>query len=189
MTSSRKVLVAPAAVLILGVLAFTATRVLLAGRWYRIPQNGMYPTLPAGSYLVVDPHPYRVASDVRRGDIIVFVRAENGAQYKFIWRVIGLPGDSVKVVGESLAINGASVPRHSLREDGTLAVFQETNGPVSYEVAYPRASGGQEPPLVSITVPADQFFVMGDNRYNARDSRHFGPVPFAAIIGKKVWSP
>ena len=185
MTSSRKVLLA----VTLGLLAFAATRLLLAGRWYRIPQNGMYPALPAGSYLVVDPHPYRLPSDVQRGDIIVFVRRENGAQYRFIWRVVGLPADSVKVAGQGVAINGTDLPRQSIREDGTLAVFRETNGPVSYEVAYPKVTGGQEPPSASLTVPAEQFFVMGDNRYNARDSRHFGPVPFTAIIGKKMWSP
>src|SRR5688572_1462349 len=67
MTSKRKLAVSVA----LGLLAFGATRAILAGRWYRIPQNGMYPGLPAGSYLVVNRNAYRNPDDVQRGDIEV----------------------------------------------------------------------------------------------------------------------
>ncbi len=181
----RKAVVA----LTLALLAFGATKLILAGRWYRIPQNGMYPALPAGSYLLVRPQAYRGPANVRRGDVIVFERTENTARYVFIWRVVALPGDSVQATGSRVTINGVEVVREPVRDDGTLAVFQETNGAASYEVAYPKVAGVPEPPAVSLTVPVDEFFVLGDNRYNARDSRYFGPIPFKAIIGKKIWSP
>jgi signal peptidase I len=183
--TSRKILGA----LILGLLAFGATKLILAGRWYTIPQNGMYPGLPAGSYLLVRPHAYRTASEVQRGDIVVFQRTENAAAYTFIWRVVGVPGDSVQVEGRRVAINGANLRRQPVRENGALAIFVETNAPASYEVAYPKTADVPEPPTVSLTVPVEQFFVLGDNRYDARDSRYFGPIPFAAITGKKVWAP
>ena len=172
-----------------GLLAFAATKVVLSGRWYRIPQNGMYPGLPAGSYLLVRPHAYRTSSDVRRGDIVVFERTENAKRYVFIWRVVALPGDSVQVTGQRVAVNGSDLPRQRLRDDGTMAVFRETNGPASYEVAYPKDVAVPDPPAASLTIQQDQFFVLGDNRYDARDSRYFGPVQFAAILGKKIWSP
>jgi len=186
MTSKRKLAVS----LALGLLAFGATRAILAGRWYRIPQNGMYPGLPAGSYLVVNRNAYRGPDDVQRGDIVVFVRNEKGARYTYIWRVVGLPGDSIVVRGHHLAVNGTPLPQVETRHDAARTVFREQNGPRSYEVAYP--SAGQpaiEPPPVDTRVPPSTFFVMGDNRYNAIDSRHFGPVPFEDILGKHVWSP
>jgi signal peptidase I len=183
--TTRKILGA----IILFALAFAATKVLVAGRWYRIPQNGMYPGLPSGSYVLVDPHPYRTPSNVQRGDIIVFVRKEGGADYTYIWRVVGLPGDSVKVEGRTVAINGQDLPRQPLREEGAFTILRETNGSASYDVAYPTATGAEEPPAVSLTLPANEFLVLGDNRYTARDSRHFGSIGFDTIIGKKIWSP
>jgi len=175
--------------IVLGLLAFGATKLILAGRWYRIPQNGMFPGLPAGSYLLVRPHAYSSPSEVQRGDVVVFQRIENGANYTYIWRVLGLPGDSVEVAGKRVAINGSELSRQRIREEAGHIIYRETNSPASYEVAYPTTVGATEPPASSLAVPADEFFVLGDNRNNARDSRYFGTVPFAAITGKGVWSP
>src|SRR5262245_31149734 len=138
----------------------------------------MYPGLPSGSYVVVDPHPYRTSSDVKRGDIVVFVRNEDGADYTYVWRVVGLPGDSVKVEGRAVAINGQDLPRQPLRQEGALTILRETNGSATYDVAYPTATGVKEPPSISLTLPANEFLVLGDNRYTARDSRYFGSVAF-----------
>jgi len=183
--TARKILTGLAVAL----LAFGTTRIVLAGRWYRIPQNGMYPGLPAGSYLLVRPNAYRAPSDVRRGDIVVFERTENAARYVFIWRVIGLPGDAVQVRDRRVAVNGSELPRQRLRDDAAVTVFRESNGEASYEVAYPTNAEAPDPPAVSQTLQTDQFFVLGDNRYNALDSRYSGPVLFQSIIGKMVWAP
>jgi signal peptidase I len=153
--------------------------------YYRIPQNGMYPTLPSGSRLFVLRHAYSDPSKVRRGDIIVFVRQENGQSYHYIWRVVGLPGEKIEATGESLAINGHAVERKPVRESEGRRIFREQIGDVSYEVAFD-ASPKDRPPDTSVTIPAGEFFVMGDNRFDARDSRYFGPVSFASIIGKKL---
>jgi signal peptidase I len=64
-------------------------------------------------------------------------------------------------------------------------VFREQIGDISYEVAFDQQPASQ-PPDVSVTVPSGQFFVMGDNRFGARDSRYFGPVTFSSIIGKQL---
>jgi len=165
-------------------LTLLAVKTFFIG-YYRIPQNGMYPTLPAGSSLFAAKRPYSGASSVKRGDIVVFTREENGERYNFIWRVVALPGDTVEASGESLAINGKPVSRQRIRESDAKTVFREQIGDASYEVAY-ESSPSSPPPGVSITVPVDHFFVMGDNRFDARDSRYFGPIPFKSIVGKKL---
>lgn len=165
-------------------LALVVTRVFFIN-FYRIPQNGMYPRLPAGSRLFVNKRAYSVPSDVKRGDIVVFTRKENGRRYNYIWRVVGLPGEKIETSGGSLIINGQPTARQRLREADGKTVFREEVGEVSYEVAFDAAQENR-PPDAAVTVPPDHFFVMGDNRLNARDSRMFGPVSFSTIIGKKL---
>lgn len=168
----------------------TAVAVLLIARaafidYYRIPQNGMCPGLPAGSTVFTWKRPYSDASQIKRGDIVVFVRNEGGNRYIYIWRVIGLPGDTIATAGESLSINGRPVVRERVREEGGAVIFRERMDDVAFDVAFAQ-SPKQKPPDASLTVPPRHFFVMGDNRLDARDSRYFGPVAFSSIIGRKL---
>jgi signal peptidase I len=153
--------------------------------YYRIPQNGMYPGLPAGSSLFTAKRAYSSVSSVKRGDIVIFVREENGRRYNYIWRVIALPGEKVEASDEALKINGQPVQRQRMREADGKTVFREQFGDAAYEIAFDTLPSSH-PPDSSVTVPPDEFFVMGDNRFDARDSRYFGPIPFSAIIGKKL---
>ena len=166
------------------VLVLFALKTFFVG-YYRIPQNGMYPTLPAGSVLFTIRRPYSDVSAVKRGDIIVFVREQNGQRYNYIWRVIGLPGDVVQTSGESLIINSRPVARERLSNANGKSLFRESIENVSYKIAFD-PSKSERPPDVSVTIPPDHLFVMGDNRFNAFDSRRFGPIPFSSIIGKKL---
>ena len=86
---------------------------------------------------------------------------------------------------DSLSINGQTVKRQRIREANGKTVFREQVGEVSYEVAF-ESSPRYTPPDISITVPPEQFLVMGDNRFDARDSRYFGSISFASIIAKKL---
>ncbi len=171
-------------IVVIFVLALLALKTFLVG-YYRIPQNGMYPTLPAGSVLFTIKRPYSDISGVKRGDIVVFVREQNGGRYNYIWRVVGLPGDNVQTSDESLTINGQPAAREQLADSDGKSVFREQLGGVSYEIAFD-PSAKERPPDVSLIVPPDHVFVMGDNRFNAFDSRRFGPIPFSSIIGKKL---
>jgi signal peptidase I len=172
------------AALMAALVALLVTRIFFIS-FYRIPQNGMYPELPAGSRLFVNKRAYSVPSDVKRGDIVIFRREENGRRYNYIWRVVGLPGERIETSGRTLTINGQAVQHERLRDSDGRAVYREEIGSAAYEVAFDAAQ--KSPPTdAAVTVPADHFFVMGDNRLNARDSRMFGPIPFSTILGKKM---
>jgi signal peptidase I len=153
--------------------------------WYRIPQNGMSPGLPAGSLFFVNKLAYSAPADVQRGDVVVFDRVQDGKHYTFVWRVIGLPGEAVEASGETLNVNGEPIQRKQLREEPDRVIYHERIGDAEYEVAYDRLPG-KVPPDVQLTVPPDQFFLMGDNRYGALDSRMTGTVAFTAFLGKKL---
>ena len=165
------------------VVAIAAKTFLIAH--YRIPQNGMYPDLPAGSGFWAYKCAYSVPTQVRRGDVVVFNHVENGTAYIYIWRIVGLPGDTVVAAGESLTVNGRLVLRERIREEQSAVICREKIDDATFEVAFLR-SPKQRPPDASIKVPPDHFFLMGDNRLAAYDSRYFGPVSFESIIGKKL---
>ncbi|MEZ0261240.1 MAG: signal peptidase I [Alphaproteobacteria bacterium] len=151
---------------------------------HHFSHNGMYPGLPAKSVIFTNKRAYAAPSDVKRGDIVYFTLETEEETFKFILRVIGLPGETVKNAGEALSINGQPVKRKLLRKADDTTIFRESIGEASYEVAFDKTPP-RKPLDVTITVPADAFFVMADNRLSAFDSRWFGTVPFSAIIGKK----
>jgi signal peptidase I len=180
-TASRRILTWIAAAIAAGVLV---TKTFYIEN-FKIPQNGMFPSLPAGSRVFASKRAYSDASRVKRGDVVVFVREENGQRYNYIWRVIGLPGETVETLDEALTINGQPVQRKHVRDAEGTKVYRETIDGVSYEVAFDH-SASERPPGQSITIPPAHFFVMGDNRFKAVDSRYFGPISFHSIIGRKL---
>jgi len=115
---TSKIILGSGAAVLLALLATVLLVRVLFVDYYVIPQNGMYPSLPSGSRLLTVKHPYAAPSEVKRGDIVVFTRDETGKHYIYIWRVVGLPGDTIEAVGASLAINGRPVVRERIREDG-----------------------------------------------------------------------
>jgi signal peptidase I len=157
--------------------------------WYAvIPQNGMYPGMPEGSYFFTKKRPYKDIKGIERGDIVVFRREINGVSYDFIWRVVGLPGDHVKVTSNSVSINGQTLRHEPVREENEFQIVREWNGAASYEVAYDKSADiATELPFGDIKLPLDHVFVLGDNRNNAQDSTYIGPIPFTSIVGKKVF--
>jgi len=158
---------------------------------YRIPSESMVPTLEIGQRVLVDRVSYRF-SDPDRGDIVVFKPPEGqpstcgverpsdqpcpkGTPAKsdtnFIKRVVGLPGDHLKVIEGSVYINGK-------RQDESFAHLDAECATCNL----PR----------EITIPKGNYYMMGDNRGESADSREWGPVPKKWIIGKAFmtyWPP
>lgn len=130
----------------------------------RVDGTSMVPTLQDGEFVLVNKLSYKLG-DVSRGDIIVFHYPVNPDE-DLIKRVIGLPGDTVKV------------------QDGQVYV---NNMPLTetYIAAAPTYSSEWQ-------VPEDNYFVLGDNRNNSSDSHSWGLLPSEKIVGKAVviyWPP
>jgi len=124
--------------------------------------DSMVPNFHSGDYLIVDEISYRLG-DPQRGDVIVFNYPKNPKE-RFIKRVIGLPGETVDVTNGQVEII----------KDGKTTILDE-----KYLPADLKTYGD-----VKITLNADEFFVLGDNREYSYDSRAWGVVPRKNIIGK-----
>jgi signal peptidase I len=158
---------------------------------FKIPTGSMEPNLLIGDHLLVNkfllgPTATGVeravlpSRDVRRGDIVVF-KFPADPERDFIKRVIGLPGETVELRNRGILINGTAIEEpyaHYLPRPANTELHEITPEDV-------REHYGPE------TVPADQFFVMGDNRDNSQDSRYWGFLPRDYIKGRALmvyWS-
>lgn len=138
-------------------------RTLVAEARY-IPSSSMEPTLEINDRLIIEKISYRFRTP-QRGDVVVFSPTdklrEQNFKDAFIKRVIGLPGETVQVKGGKVYINGTA-----LREKYIEEIPEYKYGPV--------------------TVPTDQYLVLGDNRNNSYDSHYWGFVPRKNLIGRAV---
>jgi signal peptidase I len=178
---------------------------------FNIPSGSMIPTLLVGDYLFVSKYSYGythyslpfspplfpgriLGGQVNRGDVVVF-RLPKDDSIDYIKRVVGLPGDRIQVVDGVLNVNGAPVKRERVDDyvtddDGVVQrvkQYRETlpNG-VTYTTLDLTDNGFYDNTPV-YTVPAGDYFMMGDNRDNSTDSRvlsQVGYVPYENIIGK-----
>jgi signal peptidase I len=151
---------------------------------FKIPTGSMEPNLLVGDHLIVNKMIFSPSvtglerallprRDVRRGDIMVFKYPEE-PERDFIKRVIGLPGDRLELRRKMIYINGEPLtePYAHLAEPpsesaGVTGDLREFYGPV--------------------TVPAGQYFMMGDNRDNSQDSRYWGFLPAHYVKGRALF--
>jgi signal peptidase I len=157
---------------------------------FKIPTGSMENNLLIGDHLLVNkfvfgPTPLPIGRAVlpvrpiRRGDIVVF-KYPDEPERDFIKRVIGLPGETIELKNKKVHVNGQPLdepyvhfltPPSKDYQEVTSYDLRERFGPV--------------------TVPADQYFVMGDNRDNSQDSRYWGFLPRHYVKGKALliyWS-
>ncbi|MGD0054762.1 MAG: signal peptidase I [Acidimicrobiales bacterium] len=138
---------------------------------FSIPSKSMNPTLKKGDRIVVDKLSVEFGT-INIGDIVVFkapkaVAADCGDDVAdLVKRVIGVPGDHLTSKGNTIYVNGKALDQKWTHFD--------TLGPA----------------IKPVTVPAGQYFMMGDNHDNSCDSRTWGTVPKSSIIGKvflRIW--
>jgi len=159
---------------------------------FKIPTGSMEENLLIGDHLLVNKFVFAPTATpverallpigtIKRGDVIVFKYPEEPDR-DFIKRVIGLPGETVELREKKVYINGNGLDEpyvHFLQPPGQNSEFHEIT---SFDV---RERYGP------VTVPADHYFVMGDNRDNSQDSRYWGFLPRENVKGKALliyWS-
>ncbi len=134
---------------------------------YRIESHSMQPNFYEGEFILVNKLAFKLG-EPERGEVIVF-HNPNNTDEDYIKRVVGLPGDTIEIHGQTVYVNGE--------------IFEEP-----YPLMPFRA--GLNSDVDPTVVPPGQLFVMGDNRGNSSDSRAIGSIPEELIVGQawlRVW--
>ena len=179
------------------IVLFAITFVVQA---FRVPSESMEKTLMAGDFLLADKVHFAESggwwsrvlpyAPIQRGDIIVFRYPVDPSTY-FVKRVIGLPGDRIRLEDKAVYLNGKPLREayaiHQLRDRDPyrddFPRMESFPGSMDehWEVNIWRYLRGHE-----LVVPADSYFVMGDNRDRSLDSRYWGFVPRANVTGRPL---
>ncbi|MGH9966733.1 MAG: signal peptidase I [Pyrinomonadaceae bacterium] len=189
----------------------------------KVPTGSMQNTITIGDHLLVNKFifapgqtlPFLPQREIRRGDIIVFKYPGNRYDPKsdferpdnkpittnYVKRVIGLPGDTIRLQGKNVIVNGQVLPEHRIeavdhnRKDPLEIINDPPRKPgETYDVYYRSDLVEDDYPIFEhegngreIVVPKDNYFVMGDNRNNSQDSRYWGFVPRDFVIGRAMF--
>ncbi len=188
----------------------------------KVPTGSMQNTITIGDHLLVNKFifapgatlPFLPQREIKRGDIIVFKYPGNKYDPRrderpdnkpivtnYVKRVVGIPGDRLRMEGRTVLVNGQPLPEHQIE-----AIDNNDKAPLTIEKATPRAPGqaydvyynpdftDEEYPIFKlegdgkeIVIPPAKYFVMGDNRNNSEDSRYWGFVPRDLVIGRAMF--
>lgn len=172
---------------------------------FRIPSGSMKPTLLEGDFILVNKYIYGLrlpligtkiinVTEPKRGDVMVF-RYPKNTSVDFIKRVIGLPGDKIRYENKILYINGHPMKQEFIENTSDIDLMghslevkelSENLENSNHKIWLNLEQGHDKQELV---VPAGHYFMMGDNRDASEDSRFWGFVPEALILGKasRIW--
>ncbi|ULU23988.1 signal peptidase I [Dyella terrae] len=168
--------------------------------WNVVPTGSMQPTIEIGDRIVVDKAAYDIRlpfthvsllhrADPQRGDIVVL--DSKTADERLVKRVIGVPGDQIALVQNHLYVNGKAADYrpiqvsgiHADREDPAIYAIEDT-GAMQHAVRWSLAAQGHTNDFGPVTVPANQYLLLGDDRDHSADSRYFGFFPRKEITGR-----
>jgi len=189
---------------LLGTIVIAVFVITFIVQAFQIPSQSMENTLLVGDYLLVNKLCYGGGGlgnylvpyqKIHRGDIIVFLYPVDPTQH-FVKRVIGVPGDRLRLVNKKVWINGAPLDEPYVRYLEPPNNMFRDNFP-RVDIPAPGMEGNwwlQMQKLVDdgeLIVPQGDYFVMGDNRDDSQDSRYWGFVPRENVVGRPLiiyWS-
>ena len=177
------------AILIQTILMMYNSNILLGTRTYKIPSTSNEPTLLVGDNIVADMKAYDV-KEPDYGDIVVFSKPDG---QNFVFRVIGRPNDKVELVDDIACINGNLCKSTYIREttnDGTIVDEYEEELPNGHKHLIYKFKApfiGPKSNIKDIIVPPDCYYLLGDNRDIAADSRNIGFVNKQRIEGRIMY--
>jgi signal peptidase I len=151
---------------------------LFVARIHEVNGNSMLPNFHNGEFVLTDQLTHRFRHP-QRGEIIIF-KAPPQPKKEYIKRVIGLPGEKIKIQNNRITIFNKDHPDGFILEEGYLAPGTITEGKTEITTN------------TLFTVPEGQYIVMGDNRTASSDSRQWGGVPEGMIVGRaiiRIWPP
>jgi len=146
--------------LILAGITIGVVRYFLFKPFY-VKGQSMEPNFYEKDYLIIDELTYRFREPAR-GEVVVF-KAPAGNDY-YLKRVVGLPGERVKVENQKIVVYNGDHPQGVIVEENYL--FEDTPG------------------SISMSLGRDEYFVLGDNRDASYDSRRFGPIKANSVVGR-----
>ena len=162
---------------------------------YQIPSGSMIPGLRVGDFILVNKHSYglkvnrigntfALSSDPEYGDVVVFIPPHVNVPY--IKRLIGKPGDTIGYLNKKIYVNGKAIQQELISSTDDETFLREMLGDSDRII---RIVGGSSSYPEEFIVPADHYFVMGDNRDNSSDSRFWGFVPRENFMGtgELIW--
>ena len=188
----------------------------------KVPTGSMQNTITIGDHLLVNKFifapgksaPFLPQREIKRGDIIVFKYPGNRYDPRrderpdnkpittnYVKRVIGLPGDRIRMEGRNVIVNGKPLLEHQIEaiDNNDKAPLKIVNNPPRkpgelYDVYYNPDFVEEDYPIFKaegdgkeLVVPAGKYFAMGDNRNNSEDSRYWGFVPRDLVIGRAMF--
>ncbi len=153
---------------------------------FKIPSTSMAPGILPDDRVFLNKAVYGIHPP-QRGDVVVFIYPDDRRLY-FIKRLVALPGDSIEIKDNKVWINDQPLaytntyPKAiNFKAKKETAYLQERNHRRNYAIMIENNNAAN---MAKTTVPHGHCFVLGDNRANSRDSRHFGPVPLADVKGR-----
>ena len=173
---------------------------------FRIPSGSMMPTLLVGDFILVNKFRYGIRLPVtdtkvipigepQRGDVIVF-RYPKDPSTPYIKRVVAVPGDIVSYKDKTLLVNGETAAQELIGPytgfgsgaamTGADLRLEDLTG-VEHQILVSRTNPNHDRSVPEIEIKEGEYFVLGDNRDNSKDSRWWGTVPEELLIGKAFW--
>lgn len=181
-------------------LAFALIRTAVAD-YNPVPSGSMHPNILEGDVVLVNRLAYNLKlpltdillahlGDPQRGDVVTFSSPRDGV--RLVKRIVGLPGDVIAMENKKLTVNGqpanylpldAGVEEIAPGQNGPVLRLREEIGSHAYEVQW-LADLQNASTFGPLSIPSDQYLMLGDNRDNSADSRYIGLVTRERLIGR-----